>query len=287
MKSKNNIADISDTTLNDYLKASINMEDIEVSEDLVQRTLHKLKQPEMNVGFAGNKKKNLKVYVSAAAAIVLVVASISVWQGGLIGRSNQKPQVQELEQAAPNAKMNSAERSSTTESIEDSSNAYDSASKAKSAQEASDSSEFSSILVATPLFSMTYGIDSYSDVTSFVVTNGNKESVSVMDKGVKTEELYHLLNQYEMSQLTEKLNENWVYKADITLSDKSLSDKSLSDKSLSDKSLSDLREIIVYVYESGTIAVSDLARGMDQTYYSLSNGKEFLEKFSEFYTTLN
>lgn len=305
----NKITDI-DSMLKDHLKASINMERLEVSEDLVQRTLQKIKQSEMNTAsddnnrkeqYIRNRNKSLRGLVGAAAAIVLVVASVTVWQSGIISGGNNGSQVKGIDQTAPNAEMDIMGTSPVTESGEGDKSDYsimsesagtpeiDMATKntedstvtegftsdtnavAESSEVTPDSGNTSITLLASNVFSENYSLESFKDVSAFLVTKEYEKPVNVTDKAVKAEELYSILDQYAMSELTDSLGDDWIYKADIKAAGS--------------------REIIVYIWESGNIAVSDKTSDKtsdnDKTYYTLDNGTEFFKKFSEFYMTLN
>jgi hypothetical protein len=291
-KDTNKITDI-DSVLKDHLKASISMDRLEVSEDLVQRTLLKIKQSEGSTisadkdrkeQFIKNRNRNLRGLVSAAAAIVLLVTSVTVWQSGLIGKNNKGP--------AQNAEMGIMEAAPVTESaaegssedysiMSDANESADFDMTAKSAQESANAEDNKSDMAgsslvapevgdikltsaASAVFSMNYPINSFKDVTSFIITKEGEKSVSIVNKAIKVEELYRLLDKHEMTAQASKFSDDWVYNADIKLIGS--------------------REITVYIWKSGNIAVSN-EESQEKCYYSLKNGKDFLKEFEDYYTS--
>lgn len=286
VKNTNKITDI-DSMLKDHLKASISMEKLEVSEDLVQRTLQKIKQSEGETTSELNNRtveiirRNRKVrrFVSAAAAIVLVVASVTVWQSGMIDIGNKGTRTKSLEQAIPNAEMGALDTAPATENAESDSLDYGIMSAPDTSEEytvespedgtvAKDSiiTKNSEDENAGNLFSINHPIISYNDVTSFVVTKAGDQSISVTEKTVKTHELYGLLDQFTMNTTTESLEGDWTYIAEITLKDNQV--------------------ITIYIWESGNIAVSDSAISESSNFYTVDQAATLFEKYSEFYSSL-
>lgn len=286
-KGINKITDI-DSVLKDHLKASISMERLEVSEDLVQRTLQKIKQSENGISSDDNNRKeqfikyrnrNIRGLISAAAAIVLVVSSVTVWQSGLIsGNNNNAKQKDEMiiMESAPITE--SAEGSSEYGIMSQTNESAEADMTAKGAEEGTtagaDIADSSLLLpentkvgttLAATVFSLNYAI-SYKDVTAFEVTPNDKKTISVTKKVDKVEELYNILDQYEMSILTNPSNENWIYTADISLQDN--------------------KEIKIFILEDGSIAVTN-ELSEEKTYYSLSNGVNFLKEFKDLISTIN
>lgn len=286
-KGINKITDI-DSVLKDHLKASISMERLEVSEDLMQRTLQKIKQSENGISSDDNNRKeqfikyrnrNIRGLISAAAAIVLVVSSVTVWQSGLIsGNNNNAKQKDEMiiMESAPITE--SAEGSSEYGIMSQTNESAEADMTAKGAEEGTtagaDKADSSLLLpentkvgttLAATVFSLNYAI-SYKDVTAFEVTPNDKKTISVTKKVDKVEELYNILDQYEMSILTNPSNENWIYTADISLQDN--------------------KEIKIFILEDGSIAVTN-ELSEEKTYYSLSNGVNFLKEFKDLISTIN
>ncbi len=295
-KGTNKITDI-DSVLKDHLKASISMERLEVSEDLVQRTLQKIKQSENSTSSDDNNRKeqfikhrnrNIRGLISAAAAIVLVVSSVTVWQSGIISsnnknaKQNDEMRIMESAEVTESAESNSADygilsdtnetagADMTAKGAEESSNAgatiTDIANSTDSSLVAPENTKVGTTLGAATVFSVNYPISSYEDVTNFYVTPKDKKSIRVTKKSDKVQELYNILDQYEMNILTTPSDEDWLYRADISLKDK--------------------KEIKIYILKDGNIAVTN-ALSEDKAYYSLSNGENFLKEFKELFKTMN
>lgn len=291
-----------DSVLKDHLKASISMENLEVSEDLIQRTLQKIKQSEMNAEsdvnnkeqIIRNRNRNLRRFVSAAAAIVLVAVSVTVWQSGLIGSGNKQSLVKGIDQSVPDPAAGIMEIAPDTESPENSNDysimsernaesGLDTADEIKKQDstlaqdkytgesgntgslESSDLGELSVTMSVPSVFSANFPIDSYKDVTHLSVTKKGNEPVTGAKLAAKTEELYGILDEYVISASADNLSDNWIYSVEIKLKED--------------------KQIEVYIWESGDIAVSTEA-SEGKNYYTLDNGKNFLKKFDEFYASL-
>lgn len=296
VKNKINTTDM-DSMLKDHLKASISMEHLEISEDLVQRTLQRIKHTESETASEVNNRtrelisRNRKIrrYVSAAAAIVLVVASVTVWQSGMIDIGNKGNRTKGLEQAVPNTEMGIFDTALNTESAEGDSQDYSIMSepniseespvenpedilitKDSVGEEAGNASliqgETKNALNAGNIFSLNHAIASFDNVTSFIVTKAGDQSISVADKVVKSHELYGLLDQFSMNTTTDSLEGDWTYEAEITLEDN--------------------RVITIYIWESGNLAVKDSAISEDSNFYTVDQAITLYEKYSEFYSSL-
>lgn len=336
-----------DSMLKNHLKASVNKEGLEVSEELVQKTLAKINQlagrseenmnltmskseeiitqnknkSDKNLSYAKSRSeenivqterdlienrdsivtifrgrnRTVRRLASAAAAIILLIVSVTVWKERLLysndevklemsqsTESGQNPE-NDLDNNMDSGDGNSVDGNRIADSIiEDSmiedeldiaakntnESEYAQDSIGESVEESADSSlpskeDGNSMYITSPaVFSINYYIHSFeAEVTAFTVTREGEEGIFVTDKAGKVKELYSILDQYEMTVIDNGQSENLAYTADIQLTDG--------------------REVVIYIWDTGNISV--VTKSSEMISYALDDGGVLLEEIKEFY----
>lgn len=251
-KRKNDFQDDLDNMwLKDHLNASFELDNIKVSEDLMDRTLKAIKEAEKDEEYQKEKKKIRRFpvgrLVSAAAVLFVLLVGIGVMQLGFTGSKKSESDMSmdmvageaensamadiTMEQAASSEK--SAESSvdmyndsSTTYSMaEDSSEKYDLA-----AVEDSVDGETNEIM------GKTFGTDinnsgdqvvnsdicpvSADSVTALIITKKDGEEVKSQNPVESATTIYDMLSGYPLELVEESSDNNdWMYKITITSTD--------------------------------------------------------------------
>lgn len=303
-----------DSILKNHLKASLNMESLEVSEDLIQRTLQKIEEAKENKDIeftkVNLKGKRMKQLSAVAAAIVLVVTSVFVWESRYSPESNQydyselkvksldEGEINSSTQKEDNEESNDSFEISSKESgseefnmatIEEDGESYDTATIDEKNENHALAPEVEDKLVlpnnmpdysgkldttyslSMHTFSLLYPIETFDKVTQMGITKVDDKTV-LMSGEAAVDVVEEFYNLLEEYSLTT-----------LTDTDVNAGDDWNFDISIT---IDYKRKIGVKIFQDGTLLIGDNSLGDEKTKYQIEENEKFLKKVDEFYSSL-
>lgn len=293
---KNPSPDRDDMELKALLNASFDKDNLTVSEDLIQRTLLKIKEAEDKENsdeiFADDKRKSVLKFpvrrFAGAAAILLLVSAVWVYQNNMTGAKQDKTGSDQLEQqfsiaeSAENSALSAAEGDESQElednavastakeaPLEDSKLAAGEEAQEKAADTAAPADNGSSMLtlVAPEVLSELYPINAEEVVTFKVLKAEEKQNdsaeKSLKEPAVKAAKLYELLTAYTVQASETDASGDILYSYEITTKDKN---------------------VITYEFYQEVVKVTDGRLPGKAVTYTVNEQADLLEKLAEFIT---
>lgn len=291
-----------DMELKALLNASFDKDNLTVSEDLIQRTLLKIKEAEAEdnkntdsiaaerpVGDEesaeresnGDRKPVIKFpvrrFAGAAAAVLLLVSAVWIYQNNITGTKQDNEGNEQLEQnftmavpessAVEGIEENEAASTAKEAPLEgDASIGITSSENAADTAKAADTKSSMVTLVAPEVLSELYPINAEEVVTFQVIKAKGKqteaEEKSLKEPAMKAAELYSLLAAYTV-QVSETVETDILYSYEITTQDEN---------------------VITFEFYPETVKVTDGRLAGKTDIYTINEQAEFLKKLAEFTT---
>lgn len=293
---KNPSPDRDDMELKKHLNASFEMDNLTVSEDLIQRTLLKIKESSEEEKTGDNIRDNerkevpgkrgniipFRRYAGAAAAILLLLTAAWIYRHGMAGEKQDNGSVADNqakygydmaagtgeassltdsgtpEQAKQEAPMDIASASSeSTEGGEESDQLF-------TAKESATEDKNQATLKAQDTLPGLYSVEAAEVKSFFAEVKGKEGSAADTEK---VTEFYSLLKDYpvKVSDTKEsdiKASEEWLYGFDITTGDEKL--------------------LTYRFYPDNRVTVTDGRTDGQNVTYTIDQGEELLEKLGDF-----
>lgn len=286
---KNPSPDRDDMELKRHLEASFERDNITVSEDLIQRTLIKIKETEdsgrdsENVSDKTKTKKRFPAvrFAGAAAAILLFITAVWIYQNSMTGSktnnglvndkisygiesaqstepsladdANTERSADKKITAAQDAAGSAADQSAADQSAgaEEKSNSF----TGQSDGEAGTKSDMKIMMKAPQVLSELYAIDT-KDIQSFILQREKEKDRQMSIKSAG--KFYSLLANYPVQTTDKKAPEKYIYCFVITGKEK--------------------KTITYEFYKDSLVNVTDKRTEEDTVTYAIDNGEELLSK---------
>ncbi len=275
MEQNNKKNDLNFDTMKDHLRASFDMDNITVSEDLIARTLQAINKDNVTENYQQKDKKKYKfpIYriVGVAAVVLILIVSINVLQNispiGMKKSSTTNDNGSDIlnDTAITSEPMEIQEFAATESAVEDSS--ADRAFSAEMVTEGTGSENLeakSDYSLSPSLFSGQYLITA-DQVVSFSIENSNQETISITENAEKVNELFTLLAEYPESIAENDISEMWNYKVKIDTVN---------------------GESYTFMIGNGLQVMKDGDASSIYEYYSIEDVDTLIKRMDEFYISL-
>ncbi|MGN6714417.1 hypothetical protein [Anaerocolumna jejuensis] len=281
---KNPSPDRDDMELKGHLEASFERDNITVSEDLIQRTLLKIKEAEgsgRDSEHTSGKTKNEKRFpafrfAGAAAAILLLITAVWIYQNSMTGSKTNNGLVNDkisygIESAqsadpsltadanterSADKKITAAEGGAGSAADQSAGTEEKSSSLTGQAdEEAGTKSDMKIMMKAPQVLSELYTIDT-KDIQSFILQREKEKDRKMSIESVG--KFYSLLTNYTVQSTDKKAPESYIYCFVITGKEK--------------------KTITFEFYQDSLVNVTDKRTEEGTVTYAIDNGEELLSK---------